>query len=327
VLSQEAKFSVFKERVNQYIDSILPSGDATEPQSLYAPMRYAMSGNGKRVRPLLLLLACDALNGPVEAALPAAAAVELMHNFTLVHDDMMDRDETRRGRPTVHRQWNNNVALLAGDALLVLAYRSLLRTHAPNLQRLAQVFTDGIIEICEGQALDLDFEQREDITLAHYLDMIRRKTARLLAICAEMGALIAGANDAQTKLFRQFGEHLGLGFQIQDDLLDITVSQKILGKDFGSDVKRRKRPLVCAGQRQRGAVSSRQPEKALQKSTITQSDILAVQQIFYAAGAVAAAEAAVRQNSKKPAIVNAARARCRYCALLELVEMILRRKA
>jgi geranylgeranyl diphosphate synthase type II len=252
-----------------------------------------------------------------------------MHNFTLVHDDMMDRDATRRGRPTVHRQWNNNTALLAGDALLVMAYRSLLRVQAPNLQRLAQVFTDGIIEICEGQALDLAFEQRTDITLTHYLDMIRRKTARLLAICAEMGALIAGANDAQTKLFRQFGEHLGLGFQIQDDLLDITVSQEILGKDFGSDVKRRKQTFLYVHVMASAEPSHRDNLKKLfRKSTITPSDILAVQQIFYAAGAVAAAEAAVRQNLQQARRCLAQLGSAADTAgLLELVAMILKRNA
>jgi geranylgeranyl diphosphate synthase type II len=288
-----------------------------------------MAGNGKRVRPVLLLLACDALKGPVEEALPAAAAVELMHNFTLVHDDIMDHDATRRGRSTVHCKWDNETALLAGDGLLALAYRSLLRTRSPNLPRLAKVFTDGIIELCEGQALDRDFEQRDNVTMPHYLGMILRKTARLLAVCTEMGALVAAATARQVKLFRQFGEHLGMAFQIQDDLLDITVSQDILGKDFGSDVKRRKRTFLYVHVMADGAAQHRDRlKKCFQKSPVTQADILAVQRIFYDAGAVAAAETAIHDHLQK----------ARHClaqlepaaettALRELVEMILKRKA
>ncbi len=326
---QETKFSLFKARVNEYIEAILPPHAAAEPRSLYEPIRYAMEGNGKRLRPILLLLTCDALKGPVEEALPAAAAVELMHNFTLVHDDIMDHDATRRGRPTVHCKWDNETALLAGDGLVALAYRSLLNTRSPNLPRLAQVFTDGIIELCEGQALDRDFERRDDITMPHYLDMIMRKTARLLSICTEMGALVAAANEAQVKLFRQFGEHLGLAFQIQDDLLDITVSQDILGKDFGSDVKRRKRTFLYVHAMTHGGVRDRAGlKKSFQKPAIAKADILAVRQIFHAAGAIAAAEAAVSDHLQKarhclaqlePAIDAA--------ALRELVEMILKRKA
>jgi geranylgeranyl diphosphate synthase type II len=329
VLSQLNKFSVFKDRVNNYIESLLPSQAESEPQSLYAPIRYAMAGNGKRIRPVLLLLTCDALKGPVEEALPAAAAVELMHNFTLVHDDIMDRDDTRRGRPTVHCKWDNDVALLAGDGLVALAYRSLLRTRTPNVLRMTQVFTDGIIELCEGQALDRDFEQRDDVTMAHYLNMIMKKTARLLAICTEIGALVAEATEAQIKLLREFGEHLGLAFQIQDDLLDITISQEILGKDFGSDVKRRKRTFLYVYAMAHGARQHRQSLKELfQKPVIAKSDILAAQQIFHAAGSLAAAEAAVRDHLQKaldcltqlkPAVATT--------DLRWLVEMILKRNA
>lgn len=326
--SPETKISLFKARVNEYIEAILPPQTAAEPRSLYEPVRYAMEGNGKRLRPVLLLLTCDAFKGPIEKALPAAAAVELMHNFTLVHDDIMDHDATRRGRPTVHCKWDNETALLAGDGLVALAYRSLLNTRSPNLPRLAQVFTDGIIELCEGQAFDRDFERRDDVTMPHYLDMIMRKTARLFSLCTEMGALVAAATETQVKLFRQFGEHLGLAFQIQDDLLDITVSQDILGKDFGSDVKRRKRTFLYVHVMTHGGARDRDSLKKLfQKPAIAKADIGAVQQIFHAAGAIAAAEAAVNNHMQK----------ARHClaqlepaidatALLELVEMILKRK-
>jgi geranylgeranyl diphosphate synthase type II len=329
VSSPETKFSLFKERINGYLDSILPPHAATEPQSLYSPIRYAMAGNGKRVRPVLLLLACDALKGPVEEALPAAAAVELMHNFTLVHDDIMDHDATRRGRPTLHCKWDNETALLAGDGLLALAYRSLLRTRTPNLLRVAKVFTDGIIELCEGQALDRDFEQRDDVTMSNYFNMILRKTARLLAVCAEIGALVAAATEAQVKLFRQFGEHLGVAFQIQDDLLDITVAQDVLGKDFGSDVKRHKRTFLYVHAMAHGAAGYRESlKKFFHRSSVAQADILAVQRIFYDAGAVAAAEKAVHHHLQQAhRCLAQLEPAAETTALRELVEMILKRKA
>jgi len=325
----EKNFSHYKDQVNRYIDSILSPVSENKPQSLYAPIRYAMNGNGKRLRPVLLLLTCDALHGSIKAALPAAAAVELMHNFTLVHDDMMDNDDTRRGRPTVHRKWDNDAALLAGDGLLALAYRSLLRTRSSNLPRLAQVLTDGIIELCEGQALDRDFEQRDEVTMADYLAMIMKKTARLLSICTEMGALIATAGETQIKLFRQFGEHLGLAFQIQDDLLDITISQDMLGKDFGSDVKRRKKTFLYIYAMTQAARQHRESlKKIFQKTAIGHDDILSVQQIFNAAGALAAAETAACDHLQKahhclmqlePAVATK--------ALREFVDMLLKRKA
>jgi geranylgeranyl diphosphate synthase type II len=329
VLSQEKKLSEFKNLLNGYIDSLLPPRITGEPQSLYAPIRYAMEGNGKRIRPILLLLTCEALKGSVEEALPAAAAVELMHNFTLVHDDIMDRDETRRGRPTIHRKWDSDVALLAGDGLVALAYRSLLRTRTPNLIRIAQIFTDGIIELCEGQALDREFEQRDDVTMAHYLGMIMKKTARLLAVSAEIGALVAAASENRARLLRQFGEHLGLAFQIQDDLLDITISQKILGKDFGSDVKRHKRTFLYTHVMEHGTPYHRESLRAIfQKAEVARSDILAVQEIFRIAGAIAAADAAMRDHLQK-ALDTLAQLEpgVDTLALRELVEMILKRNA
>jgi geranylgeranyl diphosphate synthase type II len=291
----EKKFAHYKDRVNAYIEMALPSESA--PKNLYDPIRYAMAGNGKRLRPILLLLTCEALHGKFEAALPAAAAVELMHNFTLVHDDIMDQDTTRRGRPTVHCKWNSDIALLAGDGLLTLAYRSLLRTSSPNLQRVCQVFTDGIIELCEGQSYDQDFERDDGVTMAQYLDMIKRKTARFFSICTEMGALIAGVSNEKVRWCRQFGESLGMAFQIQDDLLDITVAQEILGKDFGSDIKRRKRTFLYVYVMRRGAPEYRDRlQQIFRKSEITESEVIDAQEIFRNAGALMAAETALREH-------------------------------
>jgi geranylgeranyl diphosphate synthase type II len=329
VFAKEKKFSDYKDQINHHLDSILPALTGGKPQSLYAPIRYAMEGNGKRLRPVLLLLTCESLAGPIEAALPAAAAVELMHNFTLVHDDIMDNDDTRRGRPTVHRQWDKEAALLAGDGLLALAYRCLLGARSSMTPRMAQIFTDGIIEICEGQALDRDFEHRDDVTMADYLEMIMKKTARLLSICTEIGALIAGAGETQISLFRQFGEHLGLAFQIQDDLLDITSAQEILGKDFGSDVKRRKRTFLYVHVTTHGRQEHREAlKKIFSKQAVAPQDILAVQQIFKAAGALAAAEtAAAAHLSKALACLSRLEPAAATEDLREFIDMLLKRKA
>jgi geranylgeranyl pyrophosphate synthase len=274
-------------------------------------------------------MCCVAQGGKMQKALPAAAAVELMHNFTLVHDDIMDRDDTRRGRPTVHRKWGNDVAILAGDALVVLAYKSLLETDSPRLPELCRLFTDGIIEICEGQALDRDFEQDDGVNLQRYQTMILKKTARLLAICAQMGARLGEASERQAAILKNFAEHVGLAFQIQDDLLDITVEQAILGKDFGSDVRRHKRTFLYVHANEHGDPRQRRELREIFRSTeVTDGDILAAQHIFRATGALAAAEEAVRYHMK-----------CAHAHLAELgrlgndeefhffIEMILKRRA
>lgn len=331
VLNQPGKFAEYKERVNSHLASFLQrhtAGNAA-PQSLYEPVQYALEGNGKRLRPVLLLMCCEAVGGNVREALPAAAAVELMHNFTLVHDDIMDRDETRRGRSTVHRKWGTDVALLTGDALVVLAYKSLLETGGPQVPELCRLFTDGILEICEGQALDRDFEQDDGVNLQRYQKMILKKTARLLAICAQMGAQLGRGAARQVELFKQFAEHLGLAFQIQDDLLDITVEQAVLGKDFGSDVRRHKRTFLYVHVKEHGSLRQRRDLQAIfARAEVAHEDVLAAQRIFRAAGALAAAEEAVQ--------FHLARARAHLAELGPLsnagdfgalLEMILQRRA
>lgn len=328
-----SKIAIFKDLVNSYLMSFLASSrngiSRGEPASLYEPIRYAMEGNGKRIRPLLLLLSCDALGGSAQQALPAAAAVELMHNFTLVHDDIMDRDETRRGRPTVHRKWNTDVAILAGDGLVVLAYQSLLKTETSQLGRISEIFTNGILEICEGQALDAEFEQDDHVTMARYETMIMKKTARLLAICTQIGAILGNAAKSQIAAFKHFAEHLGLAFQIQDDLLDITVEQTVLGKDFGSDVRRHKRTFLYVHAMEHGHEAQREALRAIfAKPVIEDRDFLAVQMHFQETGAMAAAAAAVRTHLDE-ATRNLAELApgADVTELKNLVQMILHRKA
>lgn len=228
-----APFLELREAIDRHIEAVVDS--CPYPASLYDPIRYVMRVGGKRVRPLLVLLSARSLGDPGQAELDLAAAVELLHTFTLVHDDIMDRDEMRRGQPTIHSRWDEGTAILAGDALIGLAYRCLARQDSPRLGEMIRTFTDAVVEVCEGQALDKEFEGRQ-VTLQEYEDMIARKTGRLISMSARIGALAAGADDLQADTLEQFGASLGKAFQIQDDLLDYFSSTGELGKAVGSDL-------------------------------------------------------------------------------------------
>ena len=206
-----------------------------EPELLYSPIIYSMSGGGKRLRPVLLLLTVDAFGGNVEEALPAGVAVEVFHNFTLLHDDIMDNASMRRGKPSVFAKWGGNVALLSGDTMLIIAYKYLARVGAKNLDRVLNIFSDMAIEVCEGQQYDMDFESAEKVSAVDYIQMIERKTSALLSGSAMIGATIAGASDADIKLLYRFATELGLAFQLQDDLLD-SYGDEALGKKIGGDI-------------------------------------------------------------------------------------------
>ncbi|MFQ5627813.1 MAG: polyprenyl synthetase family protein, partial [bacterium] len=239
--SFDEKLNTYKHIVSRYLISIVKQ---EKPVSLYEPIRYALNGSGKRLRPILLLLTTEAMGGDVEKAIPAAGAIEVLHNFTLVHDDIMDNDVTRRGRPTVHHKWDVDVALLAGDGLVALAFQSLVRTQTKRLVEVHKLFTNCILELCEGQALDKEFESYDSVSMDDYLKMISKKTGCLLGLCAQMGGVLAEGNEQEVAALKVFGESLGVAFQIQDDLLDITSEEKVLGKDFGSDIKRKKKTFL-----------------------------------------------------------------------------------
>lgn len=206
-----------------------------EPRLLYAPIEYSLSGGGKRLRPLLLLLSCEAFSGSYQPALPAAAAVEVFHNFTLLHDDIMDHSDTRRGKPSVVARWGENVAILSGDAMLITAYRLLGECGTPKLGRLMEIFNTMAVEVCEGQQYDMDFEERRKVSVVEYMRMIELKTSVLLAGSAMMGALIGGASEEDARKLYKFALELGMAFQLQDDLLDSYGDQE-LGKPIGGDI-------------------------------------------------------------------------------------------
>lgn len=212
----------------------------TAPAKLYDPVRYIMSLGGKRVRPMLTLLGCELFGKPASEAVNQALAIEVFHNFTLVHDDVMDSAEVRRRLPTVHKKWDSNVALLSGDAMLVLAYQYLFRADEAKLAALGALFSATAMEVCEGQQLDMDYAAMESIGLSDYLEMIRLKTAVLLSCSLQVGAIMAGASEQDYAPLKTFAESLGLAFQVRDDYLDAFGSEDF-GKIIGGDIREGKR--------------------------------------------------------------------------------------
>ena len=210
-----------------------------EPHELYEPIDYTLRLGGKRIRPTLLLAACNLFGGGTEQVRSAALGIETFHNFTLLHDDLMDRSPLRRGQPTVYKKWGDNTAILSGDTMYALAWRYFLRQPSPRLQEILQCFNETAIEVCEGQQKDMNFERYpiDGVSVAEYMDMIRQKTAVLLAGALKIGALYAGAPDAEVARLYDFGIHLGLAFQLQDDLLDGYGDTAVFGKKTGQDIR------------------------------------------------------------------------------------------
>ena len=215
-----------------------------EPKGLYAPIAYTMAAGGKRVRPQLAMIACGIFGGNEQEVAPAAMALEVFHNFTLLHDDVMDKAEVRRGRPTVHIQWNENTAILSGDQMMIEAYKLLAEVPESKLHKVLRLFNEMATEICEGQQYDVDFESQEHVNIEEYLKMIRLKTSVLLATALQIGSYLAGANEAQQEALYQFGINVGLAFQIQDDILDVWGDPKTFGKAVGGDISCNKKTYV-----------------------------------------------------------------------------------
>ena len=216
----------------------------TTPLNLYEPIAYTLDMGGKRLRPVMVLLACQAFGGEIEKAIPVALAVEIFHNFTLLHDDIMDHADVRRNQPAVHKRYNENVAILSGDAMSIMAYRYLTKTETPFIQKLVQLFSKTAMEICEGQQYDMDFEDTLDVSMDDYLEMIRLKTAVLIACSLKMGAIVAGAPAKDAEHFYNFGINLGIAFQLQDDLLDVFADKEKFGKKIGGDIIANKKTFL-----------------------------------------------------------------------------------
>ncbi|MDD2797201.1 MAG: polyprenyl synthetase family protein [Bacteroidales bacterium] len=221
------------QQINQKIEEI---NFAQSPCELYEPIKYSLSLGGKRIRPLLSLMACNLFSDETEAAILPAIGLEIFHNFTLLHDDLMDKADVRRGHSTVHKKWSANTAILSGDAMQIMAYQFISQTPSNNLSEVLNLFSKTALEVCEGQQYDMDFEKRNDVNESEYIEMIRLKTAVLLACALKTGAIIGGAAERDAELLYTFGEKIGLAFQLKDDLLDTFGDELTFGKAIGGDI-------------------------------------------------------------------------------------------
>ena len=262
------KSDALHDRFSSGLDEFLAS---YPKDGLYAPIHYLLKIRGKRIRPILALSVCEAEVSTLEEAIPAAVAVELFHNFTLMHDDIMDRAPLRRGQATVHEKFGEDAAILSGDAMFSLALTSLEKVPKNSLIKVLKVFNRTALQVCEGQQLDLEFEEREDVSIDDYLEMIRLKTSVLLACSCAMGAISAGVSPDRVELWFRFGEQVGLAFQIQDDLLDTFGNELNTGKKVGGDIVAEKKTFIWLYTKQKGAITSNLsklngPEKILKVS-------------------------------------------------------------
>lgn len=282
--SFEKKYHNYRSLIDQKLKQSIRK---SEPVSLYEPMKYVLSASGKRIRPLLILLSCEAVGGTVNQALNAAVAIEVLHNFTLVHDDIMDNALSRRGRATVHVRWDESTAILVGDELVALAYRELLRTKSRSIAQIVNVFTEGVVEVCEGQSYDKEFEALNDVSLNDYLLMISKKTGKLFSVSSEIGALIGGGTEREINALRTYGKSIGRAFQIQDDLLDIVADEKEFGKKIGGDILEGKKTFLLIQAYERASGNDKKLLSAVMaKKGITAKHIPLVKDIYERLGVI-----------------------------------------
>lgn len=281
--------SLIDERIAAWINALPKSG-------LYEPMSYLMGLPAKRVRPALVLMACELFGGRAEDALDEALGIELFHNFTLMHDDIMDTAPLRRGQPTVHEKWNVNTAILSGDAMLVKAYQ--LMGKRPEV---SAIFSRYALEVCEGQQLDMDFEQRNNVKAQEYMAMIRLKTAALLACSLRVGAAITGASTADSERIGAFGEHIGLAFQLRDDLLDAFGDPTKTGKQQGGDLRAGKKTFLLIRGLEIGIAKGRSELQEELAKPADQRDMARMLNVLSALGVPEEAERAIQAEEDKAA--------------------------
>ena len=233
----------FLEIINLEIDRIGENDFTKEPMNLYDPIKYSLKSGGKRIRPVLCLMTAEMFGEDYANCIHTALAIEIFHNFTLIHDDIMDKSDKRRGNDTVHKKWNENIGILSGDAMTVLSLAYIIKTKK-NLEKILEIFSETALEICEGQQYDMDFESTIDVSENQYIEMIRLKTAVLLATSLKAGAVLANANEEETKKLYDLGINLGLAFQLQDDLLDVFGNDKKFKKKLGGDIVENKKTYL-----------------------------------------------------------------------------------
>ncbi|HIW98122.1 MAG TPA: polyprenyl synthetase family protein [Candidatus Tidjanibacter gallistercoris] len=272
-----------------------------EPDTLYEPIVYSLEGGGKRLRPLLAMMACNMFSDDVMRALPCAAAVEVFHNFTLLHDDIMDNAAVRRGKPSVQRKWGSNSAILSGDAMMIYAYRLLEEADASILPEVLRIFNDTSLKVCEGQQYDMDFESLERVPMDDYLHMISLKTAVLLAGAAVIGATCGGASQEDCERIRSFAMELGMAFQIRDDVLDSYGTQDALGKKIGGDITEGKKTFLTTAAMEAADEDTRRKLGGLMhnREMLADEKIARVLAIYEALGVREQAEAAVERYTER----------------------------
>jgi geranylgeranyl diphosphate synthase, type II len=253
-----------------------------KPAELYDPIKYILDAGGKRMRPILVLAANNLFTDTIEAAIEPALAMEVFHNFTLLHDDLMDKADVRRNRSTVHKKWNDNIAILSGDAMMIKAYQLIVKAPSKNLAKIIQLFNQTALEVCEGQQHDMNFEQRMDVSENEYIEMIRLKTSVLVAACLKIGALCADTNEKDAQKLYDFGVNLGLAFQLQDDYLDTYGDPKTFGKKIGGDIVANKKTfmLIKAQELAKGEQAKTLHQLITESSTNSEEKIKAVTQIY-----------------------------------------------
>lgn len=253
-----------------------------QPEALYLPIEYVLGMGGKRIRPTLCIAGCYLFSDDINAALKPALGLEIFHNFTLLHDDVMDNADVRRNQPTVHKKWDENTAILSGDAMLIKAYQYIADLAPERLPAVLSLFSQTALEVCEGQQYDMEFETRQDVTIDEYMEMIRLKTAVLLAGSLKAGAIIGGASEQQANLLYKFGENIGLGFQLQDDFLDVYGDIKTFGKAIGGDIVANKKTfmLINALHLSSGATREELEKWIAAKDFVAEEKIEAVRKIY-----------------------------------------------
>ncbi len=290
--------SYYNQLISAYFEEL---SVVREPKNLYEPIQYILSLGGKRMRPVLTLMATDIFDGDCKKALAAATAVEVFHNFSLIHDDIMDDAPLRRGRETVHEKWDVNTGILSGDAMLILAYQHFEAYEPPMFRDLAKLFSKTAIEVCEGQQYDVDFETRDDVTVLEYLKMIQYKTAVLVGAAMKMGAIVAETSAENANLIYDFGLNLGVAFQLQDDYLDAFGNPETFGKQVGGDIIENKKTYLYLKALEFASAETK--EQLLHLFSIQPSDntdkINSVKEIFNQTGAAAATRDAIVQFTEK----------------------------
>ncbi|MDN3491947.1 polyprenyl synthetase family protein [Winogradskyella bathintestinalis] len=271
-----------------------------EPKNLYSPINYILQLGGKRLRPILTLMTAEAFGGEAEDAMDAALSIEVFHNFSLVHDDIMDAAPLRRGKTTVHEKWNLNTGILSGDAMLIMAYQ-LFENYEPEIfQALAKLFSKTALEVCEGQQYDIDFETRDDVTIAEYLKMIEYKTAVLVGAAMKMGAIVAKSSHEDQNSIYEFGRLLGIAFQLQDDYLDAFGNPETFGKQVGGDIIENKKTYLYLKTIELGADDTLNLKTLMSNSDVNNEEkVEKVKHLFTNSGAAEATQDAVKTYTNK----------------------------